>query len=135
MFFKDDFAFLSNMFPCKITYKGLTFSCSESLYQASKCKDKSLIPNFCDWNGGKAKKRGRKVELREDWEQIKIKVMRKIVILKFTQNPELLKRLKQIEGPISEENTWGDTFWGICEGKGENNLGKILMEVRDSLNV
>ena len=58
-----------------------------------------------------------------------------LVILKFTQNPELLKRLKQIKGPISEENTWGDTFWGICEGKGENNLGKILMEVRDSLNV
>ena len=34
---------------------------------------------------------------------------------------------------IEETNTWGDTFWGVCNGKGENNLGKIIMKIRDTL--
>ena len=133
MFFRDDFAFLSNMFPCEIVYKDLHFQSSESLYQAAKCKDKSLIPNFCNLDGYRAKKLGRKVQLIDNWEQIKIDVMRKCVYLKFTQNPILLQRLKKVKGLISEENTWNDTFWGICNREGENHLGKILMEFRDSL--
>lgn len=133
MFFRDDFAFLSNMFPCKIIYKDLHFQSSESLYQAAKCKDKSLISNFCNLDGYRAKKLGRKVQLIDNWEQIKIDVMRKCVYLKFTQNPILLQKLKKVKGLISEENTWNDTFWGICNGEGENHLGKILMEFRDSL--
>ena len=35
---------------------------------------------------------------------------------------------------LIEGNSWGDTFWGVCDGVGENNLGKVLMRVRDRLN-
>ena len=33
-----------------------------------------------------------------------------------------------------EGNTWNDTFWGVCNGQGQNWLGKILMLVRSELN-
>ena len=131
MFFKDEFYFLSNMYPAEISYEDMTFTCSESLYQAFKCKSKEEMKQFCTLNGYKAKKKGRKICLRDNWDDIKIDVMRLVVSLKFNQHPELMEKLKEIDDDIVEDNDWGDTFWGICNCEGQNNLGKILMEIRD----
>ena len=60
--------------------------------------------------------------------------MRMIVTAKFEQHPELMKQLKAISGPITEDNTWGDTFWGVCGEHGKNWLGRILMEIRDGVS-
>jgi len=60
--------------------------------------------------------------------------MSEIVYAKFMQNPALQKLLLNTgDDPIVEENSWNDTFWGTCNGKGVNNLGKILMNVRRDL--
>ena len=59
--------------------------------------------------------------------------MKEILIAKFTQNPILLIKLKEITEPIIEENTWNDTFWGVCNNKGYNNLGRLLEEVKIEL--
>lgn len=50
---------------------------------------------------------------------------------KFSQNPDLADKLVATkDAELIEGNTWGDRIWGVCDGIGENRLGKILMRVR-----
>ena len=49
----------------------------------------------------------------------------------FDPGTELGEKLKATgDGQIVEGNTWGDTFWGVCGGRGQNWLGRLLMERR-----
>lgn len=74
---------------------------------------------------------GNEVPLRSDWEKVKVDIMRKIVKSKFT-DIELMKKLKATgDAELVEGNTWKDFFWGICNDRGQNWLGRILMEIRD----
>ena len=60
--------------------------------------------------------------------------MYNICKLKFIQNPELGKLLLGTKDEeLIEGNDWDDTFWGVCNGVGENHLGKTLMKIRDEL--
>ena len=123
--FSNEFEFLSNMYFCNVN----GYSCSESMYQAEKCELDIEKRQFKNLNGYQAKRRGKKVKLRKDWDDVKIDIMRKILHIKF--QGELLEKLKSIEGEIVERNYWKDTFWGVYNGVGENWLGKLLMEIRD----
>lgn len=139
MRFRDEYYFLSNMYPCDITLTicgvDYTFSCVEAAFQAHK--EMSRINEFVGINGFEAKKLGRKVNIFADWgctahwNRRRVGIMRIILMYKFDQHPDLLEKLLAIDGPIVEENTWNDTFWGVCNGKGENQLGELLMEIRD----
>jgi len=81
-----------------------------------------------------AKRLGRRVNLRKDWEDIKIDIMYEINVAKFTQNENLKEMLlKTGSAKLVEGNTWHDTFWGVCNGAGRNELGKILERVRNEL--
>jgi ribA/ribD-fused uncharacterized protein len=83
---------------------------------------------------GRAKRRGRKVELRPDWEDVKLTVMLILIRDKFTRHPELTEKLLDTgDQELVEGNWWNDTFWGVCKGVGENHLGRILMQVRSEL--
>jgi ribA/ribD-fused uncharacterized protein len=83
---------------------------------------------------GEAKKIGKTVTLRKNWNQIREEVMETGLRAKFQQNPELKKRLIDTgDVNLIEGNTWGDTFWGEVDGKGQNKLGKLLMKIRDEL--
>lgn len=131
MNFRNNFYFLSNMYPCKVHYKGTEYSCAESAFQAQKCTKESEKKLFVGINGFDAKKLGRKVSLKSNWEIEKLSIMEEIVRAKFVQNPSLAEKLIQITGIIQEDNSWHDTFWGVCNGIGENKLGIILMKIRD----
>jgi predicted NAD-dependent protein-ADP-ribosyltransferase YbiA (DUF1768 family) len=80
-----------------------------------------------------AKSAGNTMLLRGDWEDIKIDVMRQALRLKF-QDEELLRKLKATAPKLlAESNDWGDKFWGQdWSGNGQNMLGRLLMEIRDS---
>jgi predicted NAD-dependent protein-ADP-ribosyltransferase YbiA (DUF1768 family) len=69
------------------------------------------------------------VPIRSDWDEVKVEVMRALVRIKFSTDlqPHLLSTG---EAELVEGNWWGDQFWGVCDGKGENWLGRILMETR-----
>jgi predicted NAD-dependent protein-ADP-ribosyltransferase YbiA (DUF1768 family) len=85
---------------------------------------------------GKAKRLGKRVVLRTDWEDVKLHVMRVGISLKFWYNPDLMRKLLDTGQQYLEEgNRWGDTYWGLdlCTGVGENHLGILLMEFRDSI--
>lgn len=131
---KGEYDFLSNFYPCKIVYRGIEYSCSENFYQAMKTMDLQLREQMSKLNPSQSKKMGNSLKLRENWEQIKIDVMRLVVNKKFEQNSYLMHKLKQVKGEIVEDNFWHDRFWGRCNGVGENWLGKILMEIRDEEN-
>lgn len=77
---------------------------------------------------------GRNVVLRDDWERVKLNVMKEILIIKFTTNQGLAEMLLATgEEQLVEGNTWNDHYWGVCNGVGQNHLGKLLEEVRAML--
>ncbi len=101
---------------------------------SAKVEDPIIKDIFTTLTPGKAKALGRKIELRKDWEYIKVGVMKTILIDKFLKNPELATLLRSTSKStyLEETNDWGDSFWGfdIIKWEGENMLGKLLMEVR-----
>lgn len=130
--FKGKYAWLSNFFYCEIKHDGYTYPTVEHAYQAAKTldpKDREYVRK--SRSPGIAKARGRAVNIREDWEKIKDHVMYQLVLHKFSAHFVLRQDLlKTAPYKLVEGNSWGDTYWGVCDGKGQNKLGIILMQVR-----
>lgn len=134
--FRERFDFLSNFYEAPIEYDGLCFGNAEAAFQAQKCVDREGRMEFQNMRPSEAKRAGRKVTLRPDWEQVKVHLMEEIVRAKFTQNSDLAQMLLATgDRLIQEGNTWHDIFWGVDQksGQGENHLGKILMKIREEL--
>lgn len=130
--FRGDYFFLSNFYIAPVFYHGIRFENSEAAFQAAKCPER--MHEFCGLNPSDAKRLGRSVELRQNWEEIKYDVMYQVCKAKFLQNSDLKHMLIETgDAELVESNTWGDTIWGICNGVGENHLGKILMRIREEL--
>lgn len=136
--FRGEFRFLSNFYPATIVMDGLRFTNSEAAFQSQKEPEKANMYEGLDPKTTKAM--GRKANLREDWDEVKNDVMRRIVKLKFEQNIDLAKKLIGTgDAVLIEGNNWHDNYWGICtcdkceKIRGNNMLGKILMEIRDEL--
>jgi len=93
--------------------------------------------DFCERENspGTVKKRSRIIKLVEDWDNLKYDVMRELLWLKFSQPAFKIWLLETGNTIIQEGNYWGDTYWGIDlkTGKGENHLGKLIMEIRRQL--
>lgn len=79
---------------------------------------------------GQAKRRGYRVKLRDDWELVKLGIMEDLVRQKFNEKTLGDMLLATGDAELVEGNDWGDKFWGVCDGEGQNMLGKILMKVR-----
>lgn len=128
--FEGDMYFLSNFYPAEFIYKGVKYLNSEAAFHAQKQPGREH--EFANLSPDQAKKLGRSVELRKDWETVKNDIMHDIVYEKFNQNPDLRRRLIDTgDAYLIEGNWWGDTYWGVCKGIGKNQLGVILMKVRD----
>lgn len=132
--FQGQYRFLSNFYPAAVELDGLLYRSVEHAYQAAKTNDKAERDRIrsCEkpWQ---AKRLGRTVTLRGDWEEIKLDVMFRLLRDKFSQSH--LRDLLMATGDarLIEGNDWGDTFWGVAWGRGHNHLGKLLMQVRDEL--
>lgn len=131
--FRDEYFFLSNFYPVEIKLDGIVYPNAEAAFQAQKTLDVEERRKFSMLKEPvQAKRLGRKVKLRDDWEEVKLDIMTEIVSQKFLQHPHLIEMLLQTgDEELVEGNKWGDRFWGVCKGKGENHLGKILMKIRD----
>lgn len=133
--FRKKYFFLSNFYPCTVNYNGITYSTSEAAYQAQKTLDNNERIRISKLDAKHAKEEGRKLKKRDDWKEVKVDLMYEICRAKFTQNPDLTKRLLDTGNKeLVEGNDWNDTFWGVCNGEGSNNLGKTLMRIRNVIS-
>lgn len=132
--FTGRWAFLSNFYTSRLQYKGRWYPTSEHAYQAAKMTNQI----HHDWvtactTPGQAKRRARSLPMRPGWDQARDAVMLDILRIKFSE-PGLAKLLLDTgEQDLIEFNYWHDTYWGVCDGVGQNKLGKLLMQVRDEL--
>jgi ribA/ribD-fused uncharacterized protein len=135
--FSGDNFFLSNFYFSNINIDNYNFNSVEQYFQWKKCiNDIDREKIIKAKTPSEAKKIGRKVKIRNDWEYVKENVMYNGVKAKFTQNEELAKLLLATEDKeLAEGNDWGDLFWGVdyFTREGQNKLGKILCKVRTEL--
>lgn len=132
--FDGEYTFLSNFYERQVVYQGLTYGSSEAAFQAQKTASAEERQVFTTLTPMQSKKMGRKITLRPDWEEVKTQVMYEIILAKFTQNTDLAEKLIATgDQELVEGNYWKDTCWGVCNGVGENRLGKILMRVREEI--
>lgn len=132
--FEDDYHFLSNFYEKPVRYRSRLWPTSEHAYQAMKSLDfytQELIRHAS--SARKAKKLGRLIEIREDWDEIKVSIMREIVHEKFKDRELRQKLLDTGDQELVEGNWWGDIFYGVYNAIGENWLGRILMDERESI--
>lgn len=133
--FKGIYEFLSNFYPHPITVEGVDFPSSEHAYQAMKTLDLDERRRIAALSTpGKAKAAGKKVKLRDGWNEMRVGVMAAILAIKFNVNSPLAQKLLDTgDAELIEGNTWNDRFFGVCRGKGQNKLGIILMNIRAML--
>lgn len=130
--FFGEHRFLSNFWPVDIIFEGLVYASVEHAYQASKTDDRQLREKICGAaSAGQAKRIGRGFHITEEWRRRRMQIMVDLIRYKFFKN-DYLKSMLIATGDkkLIEGNNWGDEFWGVYRGKGANNLGKILMNIR-----
>ena len=79
---------------------------------------------------GRAKREGRKFKLRPNWSEMRLSIMKELLVQKFAQGELRTLLLNTKDEYLEETNYWNDKFWGVCDGEGANHLGRLLMEVR-----
>ena len=132
--FIGEYYFLSNFYHVDVEYGGIVYKNTEAAFQAQKVLDDNEKLLFSDLYPREAKKLGRRVKLRKDWNDVKDNYMYEICKAKFQQHEDLARKLLGTgDEELVEGNTWNDTYWGVCDGKGKNQLGKTLMRIRDEL--
>lgn len=138
--FDGEFAFLSNFYEHPFMFDGKIYRTAEHAFQAMKAvneHDRDLIAKA--ETPGKAKRLGRKIQLRSDWEQVKEIYMLDIVRAKFADADLGQRLINTFPAELVEGTTWHDNIWGNCTCdkcrniEGKNYLGKILMSVRQDL--
>ena len=132
--FNGQYAFLSNFAPTNVLYDNLEYFTVEHAYQAAKTLDLTERKKI---QGAEtpavAKKMGRNVILRNDWESVKLDIMLDLLRQKFLNDDLKYALLSTNNAELIEGNWWGDVFWGVCRGRGQNHLGRLLMLVRNEI--
>lgn len=135
--FTGEYRFLSNFYTLRwpvVCEHRLTYHTVENAYQASKSMYLNDRRDIKDLPPQKAKQAGRRLILRPDWHQVKRAVMLDFLLQKFINNEDLREQLLATNNvPLIESNYWGDRYWGVFNGEGENHLGLLLMQVRNLL--
>ena len=144
--FYGRWAFLSNFYPAALTWEGITYPTAEHAYNAGKTISRAHRYALAEApTPQKARKLGRDLELRTDWDEARYEVMRDVLWAKFAAHPLRAAALLAtgntvlIEGQ-SVGDRWHDQHWGDCycgrrkcATPGANHLGFMLMELRSEL--
>lgn len=132
--FTGEYRFLSNFHPAVVHLDGHRYPTVEHAFQAAKTLDATHRASIgAAQTPGAAKRLGRLGTLRPGWDLMRVAVMRDLLQQKFAA-PDLRRALLATgDAALEEGNWWGDAFWGVCNGRGENVLGRLLMEIRTSM--
>ena len=137
--FDGNYWFLSNFYSIGIELDGVVYPSVEHAYQASKTHDLEWRQTILTARtAGGAKRFGRNIpkeHFRKDWEDVKLGLMEGFLRQKFAIVTLHARLLGTGDAELIEGNDWGDQFWGVYKGKGENHLGKLLMKIRIDLRL
>ena len=131
---------LTNYYPCKITFGGITYQSSEAIYQSRKTIDSTRWAAYANLTPEESKRMGRSEVLRSDWNDVKFQIMYSAIEAKFEQVPEFREELMSTGDAILIEDTtgWHDNTWGICSCEAcknkpySNLLGLALTVLRET---
>lgn len=114
---RGDYGCFSNFTKAKIEIDGLTFMSSEAAWQAFKTNDPIERKSFCNMTPALAKRAGRRVKLRPDWEKVKYGLMVEVLRAKFSQHENLREKLLSTgdEELVEDTTGWHDNIWGNCD--------------------
>jgi N-glycosidase YbiA len=134
--FSGEYGFLSNFYLTPIHWCGHTYRSVEHAYQAMKSlndRDEAYIRSAL--SPAAAKRVAATIaRIQPEWDELRIPIMTALITVKFARDTPLADALCATDPlPLVEGNTWDDTFWGVCNGKGTNHLGQILMARREVL--
>ena len=132
--FVADYRWLSNYFLCRVEWEGRVYGSAEAAYHSGKYlrAERDVFTNL-DPDPARKLSRAKPYDTAA-WEVRQVPTMREVVWAKFSQNPELAKKLLATgDRYLEETNWWGDSFWGVYRGEGQNLLGKIVMDTRARL--
>jgi len=133
--FRNEYRWLSNFAVAPVVYEGMLFRTVEHAYQAAKTLEWDQREHIAAaWSAGEAKRRGRKLKIRDNWDDVKLHVMLVLLRQKFAVAPYRSLLIETGDAEIIEDNWWHDRFWGVCRGSGQNHLGRLIMQVRSELN-
>ena len=133
--FEGKYRFLSNFYEHPVTVDRLTYRNSEAAFHAGKTIYKEQFTNL---SASDAKKLGRRINMRYDWDEVKDLWMFHVLMCKFSDNELRQKLMDTGDEELVEGNTWHDNYWGsctcqTCKNLGKNKLGHLLMIVRSEL--
>ena len=146
--FRDAYSWLSNFGPGPVAYYGIKYPHRENAYQAAKYNSRAAKLYIASLKPGQAKRAGggkmpseflNSLSI-EGWDNKRVGVMEEVVLACFQQNKWLADKLIETkDAELIEYNVWHDCFWGRCtcqlhKSRGENHLGRILMQVRKELH-
>lgn len=131
--FTGEYRWLSNFSPAIVIYEDDAYPSVEHAYQAAKTY-KPYRAQFQDCSASEAKRLGKRVLMRDGFSARKLMIMGDLCRQKFEQEPYRTHLLETGDMKLIEGNSWNDTFWGRCNGRGENHLGEIIMKIREELH-
>lgn len=139
--YRGPYFFLSNFYtqmdPVCETFKGvfIEYPTVEHAYQAAKSLNARVRQAIANQpTAGRAKRHGRRIDLRSDWEQVKDEVMLHWIREKFQQSHLQRWLLNTGRRRLVEANSHGDTYWGTdLFGDGLSRLGDIQMLIRKEI--
>lgn len=135
--FSGPYRFLSNFWLAQVEFEGRTYGSTENAYQAAKTHDPEIRNYLANLSPGAAKKHAKLIQIRPDWHDVRYDIMLDLNRQKYKHKAlrELLINTGNRE--ILEFNEWDDRYWGVIQVAGfeygENNLGKILMQIREEI--
>jgi N-glycosidase YbiA len=137
--FQGEYRFLSNFWPCYLMYQDIVYPTAEHAYQAAKVESHDIkisIQNCPTPAAAKDYLETHQINPSPEWNiEKKLFVMEEILMIKFGGKEPFLTRalLATGDADLVEGNSWNDSFWGVCNGKGENHLGRLLVKLREEL--
>lgn len=129
---------LANFSNHPVLLEGVLWPTVEHYFQASKFSSTApllveLIRSAPTPSTAKQIAKANASRKRQDWEHVRIEIMRKAIEAKFSQYPELRYQLLATRDAIIIENAPDDSFWGIGDGAGQNIMGQLLQSLRETL--
>lgn len=130
----QDYLEFSNFYPAEIEVDGKHYPTVEHYFQAAKATNRREHEKIRRASTPtQAKRLGQAVGLRGDWESVKIEVMRKALLAKFSQHADLQEMLLGTGDRVIHEDSPDDAIWGWMGGRGKDLLGRLLMQTRKFL--